>query len=347
MDSAVSTLDIADEDYAILQDGDNKFIVNRYELDRNGLVLYSAVDYSAVYSEMSGLRNSISIWILLIFLLVCGLLYLYISHLTQPLSALILRLKSYKVGPYHLSEDVSETGDIESLTHGFEQLIEEIETLTEKALANQRKTYELEYEMLKAQIQPHFIFNTLNVIKWTALIGHDETVANMIADLGLRLEASMNRGEEKITLAQEMELLRSYLRIQNVRFDNRYQLELNLPESLAHFRIIKLILQPLVENSINHGFHQVQNGTIQIQVMDAGTDILLTVTDNGSGIDPEKLQTLLTPDGIPKSHGFNGIGIRNIHERLKLEYGEHYGLTLRSDPAGTTVSFYIPKEVSV
>ncbi len=331
--------------YSILQADANKFLVNSYPLPRYRLRLVSAIDYSAVYSEMTAIQNRIMFWMLVIFVLVFFLLYLYTTHLTQPLSRLLRRLQARKVGPYSLTGTLPHrSDDMVELTHSIEQLFTEIEQLTSKVLDNQRLAYEFQYEMLKAQIRPHFIFNTLNVIKWTALIDGSERVADMVADLGLLLEASINRGEEKIPIREELDLIRSYLNIQNARFEGRFTLTVALDPALAECRILKLILQPIVENSINHGFLQVNPGNIRIHVAADGNDILLGVTDDGVGIPPEKLCTLLSPSTF-KEGGFNGIGIRNIHERLKLQYGEPYGLTICSNEKGTCVTVRIPKEV--
>ena len=186
-----------------------------------------------------------------------------------------------------------EADDISEIVANFEGMFRHINILHEQMMEEQKLRFELKYNTLKAQINPHFLFNTLNVIKWQAVVEKNDKIAEMLTDLGRLLEASMSRTEEDIPLEEELRLLECYMKIQNMRFHKNYVMEIICDESLYSYRVPKLILQPIVENSIVHGFQgNRQEEKIQVEVSMEFQELLIKIKDNGCGIEPERLNQI-------------------------------------------------------
>lgn len=330
---------------------DERYVMNYYILNDLHWTLVSASPYKAVMRNTTAIKHEV----LTINYVAFGLFLLFsvalIVYITNPLKRLIHQLKKKKIGVYSLgTQEMTYSNDVHGIVKSFDHLFERVEELVEKVILEQKREQELKYEALKAQINPHFLFNTLNGIKWTAMMNGADTAAEMIADLGRLLEVSMNKGDEHILLKEEMELVQAYMNIQNARFNESIELHVRLPAELEHALITKLLLQPLVENSMLHGFRGNKvGGRIEIDACRLNGDILIRIQDNGEGIPPERLKTLLTapsPAGAGHMDKFNGIGLSNIHNRLQLKYGEGYGLTITSIPGeGTCVSVLFPAQI--
>jgi two-component system, sensor histidine kinase YesM len=166
----------------------------------------------------------------------------------------------------------------------------------------------------------------------------------MTSSLAKLLRASISKGEELVTIQTEIEHITNYLTIQKMRYKNKLDYSVHVNESFMHYRIIKVILQPIVENAIYHGIKNKRGtGLLEITAEESGKDLLLKVKDNGIGMDEEKLQTLLHPKPASKERG--GVGVRNVHERLRLYFGSEYGLSYSSTPGVGTIAYIrIPKQ---
>ena len=208
----------------------------------------------------------------------------------------------------------------------------------------QKQENDLRYEALRAQINPHFLFNTLSTIKWSAKMSGANNVSKTISALGRLLEVSINKGEEEVCFSEEFELVKCYVYIQNVRYNDKFELQLKVEdERIYSYRVPKLILQPIVENSIIHGFgDMVDNCVIKIDAYGKGESVIIDVIDNGTGIDKDRLEGLMHSKNAKQK--FSGIGLKNVHERIRLKYGDQYGISINSAGGeGTTVSIAIPK----
>jgi two-component system sensor histidine kinase YesM len=200
-----------------------------------------------------------------------------------------------------------------------------------------------EMKALQAQINPHFLYNTLDSIVWMAETNNSEVVT-MTEALARLFRITLSRGEDQITLEQELEHVRNYLIIQSLRYINKFDYELDAEESLLQNKVLKLILQPLVENSIYHGIkNKRQKGHIRITARAEHGRLLILVQDDGIGMSPEKAATILQSAASDHKDRFSGIGVRNVHERIQLYYGPEYGLQFESKPGeGTTVKVWLP-----
>ena len=195
--------------------------------------------------------------------------------------------------------------------------------------------------MLQSQLNPHFLYNTLDCMKWLGVTGGVPQVAELAADLAALLRAGIS-GSEYITLEEELELIGRYLAIQEVRFGDRFVCELDVDERFQHCVVPKLILQPLVENAIIHGVADSDEGFIKLWAEeDAEGYLLLKVSDNGSGIPPEVLERLNSHELIPGGH----LGLNNVDRIVRLSYGESCGLSAHpNEGGGSCVQLRLPMQ---
>jgi len=323
-----------------------KFMVNFNSIERFGMCTISLVPYKEIIKGIDSLKFKINSMNLIIFgaflLLGIGL----IMYTINPIKRLLKRMKKMKVGAYSVGVKENENlDDVNGLIHSFDNMLNRVEELVNTVVQEQKLENDLRYEALRAQINPHFLFNTLSTIKWSAKMSGADNVSKMISALGKLLEVSINKGEEEITLREELELVKCYIYIQNVRYNDKFEMRINVnDESIYSYKVLKLILQPIVENSIIHGFEDINdNCKIEINAYIREESIVIEVVDNGIGIDANKIEYLLHNNQNTKNR-FNGIGLNNVHERIKLKYGQNYGLSITSDTErATKVSLSIPK----
>lgn len=326
----------------------NKFpyLIYSVAAGEQGFWLMNMIPGKEVMQEIDALKFRVTLMNLLCFFVFFMVSTLLVLHLTKPLKNLILEFKQMKIGRYGMDLDSgSNIDDISGITSSFDYLFRRVEELVDQVLDEQKNKYEFEYEALKAQINPHFLFNTLNSIKWSASMSGAPNVAQMISSLGLLLEAMMDVSDEEIALKEEMKLISAYVYIQNVRYYDKFELDIDLPESLAQARILRFILQPIVENSIIHGFaNYVGIGTIRIVCSEKDKRLTIDICDNGAGIEPSRAEMLLDVAGRSESKGrLNGIGVANVNRRIQLKYGIDYGLKIMpGEQKGTNVSIILP-----
>lgn len=206
----------------------------------------------------------------------------------------------------------------------------------------ERRKRHAELELLQAQINPHFLYNTLDTIIWLIEADKKDDSIKMVSALSDFFRFCLSRGKDIISLQEEEKHVLSYLAIQKTRYQDRMDYEVNIPSSLYGYAIPKLTLQPLVENSIYHGIKlQREKGIIRVDAVDAGDKIQLIVKDNGAGMTEERLSEMRSAIETGEKVGF---GLRTVHERMQLLFGEEYGLTISStEGVGTTITAVIPK----
>lgn len=184
--------------------------------------------------------------------------------------------------------------------------------------------------LIQEQINPHFLYNTLDLIKWKAIDADAPVISDIIFKLSDFYKLSLNNGREFVTISEEIRHVTDYVQLQNYRFETDIQLIVEMPDELLEYKIPKITLQPLVENSIQHGFIVKEDKNdcfIELYGWREGEDITLLIKDNGAGIPQEQLEHILSSNESSYTHGY---GIRNIHERIQLYCGEDYGLSYES-----------------
>ncbi|MNO44155.1 Sensor histidine kinase YehU [compost metagenome] len=232
------------------------------------------------------------------------------------------------------------------LIDGFNRMSTQINELIAQVQTEQGRKKEAEMQALMAQINPHFIYNSLESINSMAVLQGNKDISKMVISLGKLLRISISQNQELIPLQMEFEHVRHYLDIQKFRFEDKFSYYINLPEGLRTFMTQKLIVQPIVENALYHAIEPMEDpGIIEITAYEMGTDMLIIVKDNGPGFDLAKMMNLWDHEGSgQKKYSDSGVGLKNVHERLNIRFGSPYGLLVCSSPGfGSTIRIRIPK----
>lgn len=337
-----------DEDSLIQKIDGSLYLISRLPLGRFGWKLVSLYPYDRVISEINRLRWGTLYLTTLCLLIFTALSLVFLFRILTPLKLLIREMKSLRLHNRALEDDgEKEIDDLGWIIGRFHVLFGRIKDLSRQVFEEQKRESELRYQALLAQVTPHFLFNTLDHIKWTAMMSGAENVSSMISSLGNLLEFSVHRGEEEILLEQEVALVKSYLVIQESRLNRRLNMVYELSPETLRCRVLKFILQPIVENSLIHGFKDgtVKNPTISVNAGLAEGGLFIRIADNGIGMDSGRIHSCFRAaeeKGSPR--GFSGIGLFHTHERIRLHYGIPYGLCVSSSrDHGTVVRIHIPR----
>jgi len=272
----------------------------------------------------------------------CGVgIVIYITvYFTSPIVRLVRSMRTLESGSFLLPSLESRRRDeIGWLYRGFDQMVKRIQSLVEEAYRSEKLKKKLEFQVLSHQINPHFLYNTLESIRWKAEQYRMRDIGNMVASLGNLLRLSLNGGREMTTLGQEIEQVSAYVDIERTRLDKPFQVRFLIEEGLHGKAMLRLLLQPLMENAIHHGIRDnPEQGKIIVVGKRVGQDLLIELRDNGKGIPADKLPGLLAPESEDEADKQRGVGLRNIHQRLLLYYGDIYGLQIESEPGlGTKI----------
>lgn len=260
--------------------------------------------------------------------------------IARPVLGLKNLMKSAERGDLSVRFSGGNGDELSELGEGFNEMIERIQSLIEQVYREQLAKREAELGILQEQIKPHFLYNTLDTIQWMAQENRVDDVVSMVGALTSLFRIGLSKGHELIVLSDEIEHVESYLRIQKMRYEDKFDFEIHADEALTSRRVLRLILQPLVENAIYHGVKERRGkGRIRVDARSDGGELRITVRDDGAGLPPDRLALLnkaLEDEGASVSIG--GYGIRNVHERIRLTFGRPFGLSFTSMPGeGTEV----------
>ncbi|WP_373231708.1 sensor histidine kinase [Cohnella sp.] len=328
---------------------EHTYFISYSRSGNTGWTYLNITPFNQIFERVIFIKELVVIVFILIFVLVILLGIRFSRSLTRPIDNLISRMKMAEKGNFagaHLqtADDSPMSMDEMGLLHRtFRLMVERINTLIRENYANQLLIKETEFRALQAQINPHFLYNTLESINWIAKVNKQTQISNMVESLGFLLRNSINMKEEILTLGEEIEVVRSYVMIQKYRFDERLDFRLEIPAGLSKRKLPKLTLQPLLENAIQYALEPTI-GTSKIVVLAKLTDegFFITVEDDGPGMPIDMIEKLR--NGELKAKG-KGIGLLNIDERIKLAFGEQYGIRIDSEPGhGTRVTIALPRE---
>ena len=266
--------------------------------------------------------------------------------ITAPVKKLDRAVKELEAGGTEADFDVGGPGEVEHLSHSIRSMVSTMRHLMDDIIQQEEQKRRSELEVLQSQINPHFLYNTLDSVIWLTENGRTDDAVVMLTSLARFFRISLSRGSSIIPIRDELEHARHYLTIQKMRYKNKFSATITAEDGVESLYTIKLIVQPILENAIYHGMAYADgDGEISVRAFRDGEDVLIEVSDNGPGMPEEVVANLLNPNGPAAAAGAkgSGIGFRNVHQRIRLTFGADYGLTILSEPDdGTTVRIRLP-----
>lgn len=312
-------------------------------------IFYEAQSLETTRQELAGEFNFtwkmslISFGLLL--LVIYFLSWIITASITRPIQSLCETTKLVGEGDFTIRASKNTGDEVRELTNSFNSMVEKIGSLVEDVKMEQLNLRATELKLLQAQINPHFLYNTLDTIIWLAESNQTEQVASMVTSLSDFFRTTLSKGQDDIPVSEEEKHIRSYLQIQQFRYQDILEYEILIDPEIYNCRILKLTLQPLVENALYHGIKNKRGkGKIVVRGFKEADRIVFTVSDNGIGMEPETLEKLRKViKGELKLPGNSGFGLANVDERIRLNYGEAYGLEIESQyGTGSIATVTIP-----
>lgn len=296
-------------------------------------------------------RRAIYATIGLVFLssLAIGLILslLFSRYLSRPILRLMEHMEVISSGDFKRNPDIESDDELGMIGQQVNEMSAHISVLMENRIRDEQEKKDLEIKMLQTQINPHFLYNTLDSIKWIATMQHNAGIVKVVTALSSLLKNMAKGFNEKVTVRQELEFVDSYITIEKIRYIELFDVEISVEDpALYEAKIIKLTLQPLIENSIFSGIEPSgKPGLIQIQIFSQDETLYIRIRDNGVGISKEDITRVLTDTSRVMKHYMSGIGLPNVDRRIKLIYGEEYGLQIESQVGEyTCVTVSLPLE---
>lgn len=264
------------------------------------------------------------------------------SRITKPIQELERSMKDVEKGNFDVQLDITGEHEVVQLTKSYNIMIRRIRKLMDQIVVEQEAKRHSELSSLQSQINPHFLYNTLDSIVWMAEHEKHEDVIMMTSSLASLFRISISKGNMVIPVEKEIDHAKHYLTIQKMRYKEKFEFEFDVNEEVYKYETIKLILQPMIENAIYHGIrHMVDEGMIYIRAYLSDDYLVFEVEDDGLGMSEATVNSILYDD---QNTSNNGVGVHNVHERIQLMYGKEYGLKIESEiEEGTKVTFLLPR----
>lgn len=298
------------------------------------------INFERIYTAINKILIS-GVFLLFILLIISLIVSLILSaSITRPIIELNNEIKKVEKGDLSVNIFTKRKDELGELSESFNKMVVKLKDLINRMLKEQKKKANMEFKILQAQINPHFLYNTLDSIRWLAVIQNVPNISEMTSALINLLIYNISNESTVVTLKEEIEGIKNYETIQKYRYGDTFSIEFNIHEETLNYKVLKFILQPLVENAIFHGIDTSESeGKIKIVSEIDGNDLVIQVIDNGVGMDVEKCMDTSTK----KKMMHTGIGLKNIEERIKLYFGDEYGIVLSSEKdVGTTVKVILP-----
>ena len=339
----ISLIMDTDEDTVLTGTGNDGKL---YSISRSEKTGWTVVDCTNVKELLSKSRQAQSVYVLTaIILVIVALLFsrFMARSITLPIQKLRDSMNKVQEGDFSVSDVVVDSkNEIGSLTKSFDVMTHRIHELMEQNVHEQEEKRKSELKALQSQINPHFLYNTLDSIIWMAEGKKNEEVVLMTASLARLLRQSISNEDEVVPIANEVEYARGYLTIQKMRYKDKLEFQIEVDSSILYIPLIKLVLQPIIENAIYHGLkYKESKGLLIVKGFMKDGNAVLQVIDDGVGMDEETLAHIYDKHKV--NYHSNGVGVYNVQKRLKLYYGEDYGITYTSELGkGTTATITIP-----
>ncbi len=327
--------------------GTEEYLISYYTLPKPWLFanapmkVYIFTNYKEVLNSIQTLTDKMNTVIVLSIFLVMVVTYISVKMLVKPIGLLTNKMKEYTLDQELTGIDVKRKDEIGHLNRAFVRMSDNIRSLFDKLEKESREKEQYRYESLRAQLNPHFLFNTLTSIRWMALIRGAENIVDSIDALASVLKYSLSRNDEEVTLKDELENIKNFIYIHNLRYQDQCVLEIDIIEGMEDLKMMKFILQPIVENSIIHGRDKNKKElSIRVYGYIEEEIFLLFVEDDGRGITKEAVEEFTAS----KSGGrMTGIGLKNVDTCIRMTYGKQYGLSVEGmKQGGTCVTYRLP-----
>ncbi|MEH7299111.1 cache domain-containing sensor histidine kinase [Neobacillus drentensis] len=335
---------------AKIEKGSNEYIIEKFMgkdqiitmeyLPSFDMFLFNIIDKQKAVGDLINKKAIVLISMGIVFAALI-IVFLASRRVTNSLSRLVKQIGNAPKHNFHQYVAVTGTYETRQIGNAFNSMLDELHDYVEKLVLAQKQQRNAELAALQQQINPHFLYNTLTSIKFMVQQGVKEETESVINALISLLQNTIGNVSETITVEQEVENLKNYVLINQKRYGDRIKVNYFVSPDCREYQIPKLILQPFIENSFFHGFNKKANGYINVLVWQEGDSLICEVVDNGDGMEVSAENKL--PSTKRNQQLFSGIGVRNVHERIELIYGEAFGVTISSDPGeGTKVRITLP-----
>ncbi len=316
-------------------------------LSVSGLILCEVLPLKNIALNPEAIQATIGLVFLSSILIGLLLSLLFTRYLTRPVMRLINHMEVISSGDFRRNPAIESDDELGIIGRQINEMSSHVSVLMENRIRDEQEKMNLEIKMLQAQINPHFLYNTLDSIKWIATMQHSTGIVRVVSALSSLLKNMAKGFNEKVTVRQELDFLENYITIEKIRYIELFDVEITVEDpALYHAGIIKLTLQPLVENSIFSGIEPSgKPGLIQIHIYSREQVLYIRVRDNGVGITQEDIDRMLKDTSRVTKHYMSGIGLPNVDRRIKLVYGQEYGLSIESQVGlYTCVTVSLPLE---
>lgn len=295
---------------------------------------------TAISESVNDRMFKISLFIAFFCLILCFFVSMVLGRqLSKPINELNKAMDLVKKGNLSIHVETNQQNELGELTNNFNRMTEELDTHVKNMVQRQKDIKDMQIQLFQTQLNPHFLYNTLDSIKWTGRLHHLDDISSMAENLAYILQNSI-RSEQFIPLIKELEIIDNYIQIQQIRFHGKFTYEVEIPEELRNCIVPKLMLQPIVENSIIHGLAEKEEGSISIYADQVGDNIHISVNDDGVGMSQETIEWLKT-ENFTENTGH--LGLYNVNKIIKLYFGNQYGLKAAVEEGiGTTVTVVLP-----
>lgn len=305
-------------------------------IDSSEWILIKTIPTAHLFASVNDLQEKLLIGAVVYMVLSFIFLSYIVVRVTSPMSRIMRDLRKAERGDLSIRTTVKGKDEIGQLGSSVNSMITEMENLIQQLIAEEKEKNQVELEALHAQINPHFLYNTLNTIKWMATIQGAKTVSKAITALVKLLRVSITFGKDMIKLEEEIDYVKNYVIIQKLRFNDAFQVRYSIQDKCKQYKVPKLILQPIVENAIIYGANDTDIIKIDIRAYTQDDKLIIEIEDNGPGIKEKVLDNILEIDSDKDK--FSKVGLNNINQRIKFYYGQEYGLNIiTSERLGTKV----------
>ncbi|MDF2844626.1 MAG: hypothetical protein K0R00_3052 [Herbinix sp.] len=331
--------------YVSYLDQGKKYVAIYTSFNYGKWYVVKTVSEAVLYSDLKRMQFYTIMIVLVTLVIMINATIMYTKKITKPIEIMMHQMKKVEAGNLNVRVTTNVYNELDDLSESFNQMVNQIKRLMEDIVAVEHNKNELELEVLHAQINPHFLYNTLNTIRWMAKIKGEDSISDALVALVKLLRVSISFGNNMIMLQEEVQYIENYILIQRLRFNQLFEIHYNIKEEHKGLNIPKLILQPIVENSLIYGIDEAEKREepiiIQIYTREKPDCIEIVVEDNGSGIEKDVLDNIFKQD--QNINRFSKVGLNNVNQRLKLYLGTEYGLRIVSKVGvGTTVIISVP-----